>query len=80
VVQNEAKDASVENQYKKPEIRGVGMEGRWNAGGDKMEKSVAIKKKSRKGRVTVVLAGIAALILFRHFRESKRRAKNEEGD
>ena len=50
------------------------MEGRWNAGGDKMEKSVAIKKKSRKGRVTVVLAGIAALILFRHFRESKRRA------
>ena len=56
------------------------MEGRWNAGGDKMEKSVAIKKKSRKGRVTVVLAGIAALILFRHFRESKRRAKKEEGD
>lgn len=46
-----------------------------------MEKRVMMKKKSRVGSYALkVSVGIAALILFRYFREGKRRTKNEEGD
>lgn len=46
-----------------------------------MERNVSIKKRSRiAGGAMKVLVGIAALILFRYFRESRRREKNEEGD
>ncbi len=53
----------------------------WNKKGAKMEKRVTVKKKSRISVWTLkVFAGIAALILFRYFREGKRRRKDEEGD
>lgn len=46
-----------------------------------MEKRVAMRRKSKIGsRVLKVFVGIAALVLFRYFREGKRRRKNEEGD
>lgn len=47
-----------------------------------MEKRVMMKKKSKIGsRALKAIVGIAALILFRYFREGKkRRTKNEEGD
>lgn len=46
-----------------------------------MEKYVKISRKSKlNGWIVKGIVGMTALILFRYFRETKRRGKNEEGD
>lgn len=46
-----------------------------------MERNVTVRKKTQiRRRMLKVFVGMAALILFRYFREGNRRRKNEEGD